>query len=325
MIRIVSLKADIRPLITNLNQVVMKKLTYLFSFTFVLLFISLSFAQDALYKIEFISNWSSTTHPTAYPTGSDHWSPLIGTTHKDAATLLQLGMIASDGVEQVAETGGTSLITQEINVLIASGNAYEIINGSGLATGLGTITINDVNVDTDFPFISLITMIAPSPDWVAQINNLKLTDINDNWLSSLSMDVYATDAGTDSGTTYISANSNTNPRENISSLQNVSPFSNEKVGTFLLTLQQVLSVDENLLQNSISVYPNPSDGKVNINNSGNHILKSAEIYTIDGKKVKIFNQLDDQNRLEFESLTGGLYFLKLNSDKGSVVQKLLIK
>lgn len=290
-----------------------------------LLHTAFSYSQDAIYKIEFISNWSSTTHPTNYPTNSAHWSPLIGTTHKDATSIFQLGAIASDGVEQVAETGGTSLITQEINSLIASGNAFEIINGSGLGSGPGTITINDVNIDVDFPFISLITMIAPSPDWVAQINNLKLTNNNGDWLASISSEVYATDVGTDSGVTYTSANENTSPRENISSLQNVLPFSAETVGTFVLTLQQVLSISEDLLQNSISVYPNPNEGQIHITNSGNYILKSAEIYTITGKKVKVFNRLDNQNNLQLDPLTSGLYFIKLNSDNGTIIQRFIIK
>ena len=285
-------------------------------------------AQDALYKIEFISNWSSATHPTEYPTGSAHWSPLIGTTHKDASSFLQLGMLASPGVEQVAETGGTSTITNEINVIIASGNAYEIINGSGLGSGLGTITIDNVGVDADFQYMTLITMIAPSPDWVAQINNVKLTDAGNNWLPSISVDVYATDTGTDNGTTYTSSNSNTDPPENIidiSSLENTDPFSDEIVGTFVFTLEQVLSIDENSFQNSITIYPNPNEGQIQINNSGNHILKSAEIFAINGKTVKFFNQISDQYTLEFDSVMSGLYFLKLNSDKGSIVQKLIIK
>ena len=290
-----------------------------------LIFTTLSRAQGAVYKIEFISNWSSATHPTNYPTGSAHWSPLIGTTHKDAAPLLQLGMTATNGIEQVAETGATSIITQEINTLIATGNAYQVINGSGLGSGTGTITINDVGVDIDFQYITLITMIAPSPDWVTQVNNLKLTDAGNNWLSSISVDVYATDAGTDSGTTYTSSNADTNPRGNISSLENTLPFSDQIAGTFVFTLQQVLSVDDNLLQNSISIYPNPNEGQIQINKSGNQILKSAEIFAINGKKVKIFNQLSSEDRLEFQSLKSGLYFLKLNSDKGSIVQKLIIK
>ncbi len=301
----------------------MKKFYLLLSL--LLLLTTFSHAQDALYKIEFNSNWSSITHPTDYPSSSAHWSPLIGTTHKNAAPFLQLGVPASSGVEHVAETGGTSIITNEINVIIATGNAYEIINGSGLSSGLGTITINDVGVDADFQYITLISMIAPSPDWVAQINNVKLTDATNNWLSSISVNVYATDTGTDSGTTYSSANDNTNPAVNISSLENTPPFSDQIVGTFVFTLQQVLSVDENSFQNSITIYPNPNEGQIQINNSGNHILRSAEIFALNGKKVKVFNQINHLNILEFDSVRSGLYFLKLNSDKGSIVQKLIIK
>jgi len=303
----------------------MKKFPYLFSLTFILLFINLSAAQDALYKIEFVSNWSSATHPTDYPSGSAHWSSLIGTTHKDASPFLQVGILASDGVEQVAETGGTSIISQEINTLIASGNAYQIINGSGLSSGLGTIIINDVPVDAGFPYITLITMIAPSPDWVAQVNNLQLTDAGSNWLSSLSVDVYATDAGTDSGTTYTSPNADTNPAENISSLENTFPFSDQIVGTFVFTLQQILSVEDTALQNSVSIYPNPNDGVINIDNYGNSNLTKAEIYAINGKRVRVFNEINNQSSLEFNSLKSGLYFLKINSDKGSIIQKLIIR
>jgi len=309
------------PTIDLANQFVMEKFYLLLSVF--LLFTTPSRAQDAVYKIEFISNWSSTTHPTEYPSGSAHWSPLIGTTHKDAAAFLQLGALASPGVEQVAETGGTATITNEINVIITSGNAYEIINGPGLSSGLGTITIDNVGVVADFQYMTLITMIAPSPDWVAQINNIKLTDADNNWLPSISVDVFATDAGTDSGTTYTSANANT--AVNISSLEDTLPFSKEIVGTFVITLQQVLSIDENSFQNSITIYPNPNEGLIQINNFGNHILKSAEIFSINGKTVKFFNQISDQNTLDYDSVSSGLYFLKLNSEKGSIVQKLIIK
>jgi len=297
---------------------------YLLFFTF--LFLStIVIAQDAVYKIEFISNWSSTTHPTDYPTGSAHWSSLIGTTHTDAASFLLLGAVASDGVEQVAETGATSIITQEINAVITSGNAYELINGSGLSSGLGTITINDVNVDAGFPYISLITMIAPSPDWVAQINNLKLTDASNNWLSSISVDVHATDAGTDSGTTYTSANTDTNPADNISSLEDMFPFSSQKVGAFVFTLEQVLAVENNTLENTISIYPNPNNGTFFIKNSGTGVLEKIDLYSINGKKLKSFNTLTNQKTVEFNSLKSGLYFLKIYADNSTLIKKLIVE
>jgi len=296
-----------------------------FSFILFFLFSISIYAQDANYKIEFISNWSSATHPTDYPSGTAHWSPLIGATHTNAVQFLELGLVASPGVEQVAETGGTSLITAEINALIFGGLAYEIINGSGLGSGLGTITVNNVGVLSGFPYISLLTMIAPSPDWIAQINNLKLTDASDNWLTSISVDVYATDAGTDSGTTYNSANADTNPPDNISSLQNTFPFSSQIVGTFVLTLEQVLSVSTDELENSISVYPNPTTGKIFINTSENNILEKAIIYASNGKKVKEFTNMTTQNSLDVNTLTKGLYFLKLSSDKSTIIKKIVLQ
>lgn len=301
----------------------MKKQVLLFYF---LLFISyFSIAQDAIYKIEFLSNWSSTTHPTNYPAGSAHWSPLIGTTHKDVASFIGIGMIATDGVEEVAESGATTKITQEINNLISAGTAYQLINGSGLGSGPGTITVNDVNVDANFPNISLLTMIAPSPDWIAMISNQKLTDVSDNWLTSISVDVYATDAGTDNGTTYASANVNTNPRVNISSLQNTPPFSDQIIGTFTFSLQQVLSVSNNMLENNIFLYPNPTKGAILIKNLGTTVLQSAEIYATNGKKLKVYNKLNGQHNLELNQLPSGLYFLRLNSQIGSVTKKIIIQ
>lgn len=292
----------------------------------VVILISSNFAiaQDAIYKIEFISNWSSTTHPTDFPSSNAHWSSLIGASHKDAGPLFETGQLATNGVEQVAETGGTSIITQEINTLISAGLAYEIINGSGLGSGLGTITIDNVTMDADFPYVSLITMIAPSPDWVAMIANSKLTDSNDDWLPSISVDVYATDAGTDSGTTYASPNADTNPRVAISSLQNTAPFSDQIIGTFTFTLQSVLSVSNDELAAAISVYPNPSNGNVTIKTVGNTILESAEVYAVNGKKLQT-HIFDSQQTLALNSLAGGLYFLKLNSKKGSLIKKLIIQ
>ena len=301
----------------------MKKLFTLLIFS---LFIStVNYAQDAVYKIEFISNWSSTTHPTDYPTSSAHWSPLIGTTHKNASAFLQLGLLASDGVEQVAETGGTTIITQEINLLIAAGLAFEVINGSGLSAGLGTITVNDVGVDAEFPYITLITMIAPSPDWVAQINNLKLTDTDNNWITSISMDVYATDAGTDSGATYTSPNADTNPAENISSLQNTLPFSDQIVGTFVFTLQEVLSIEDNMIQNSISIYPNPTSGKLYLNGNGGFDISSVEIFDLNGRNLRSYQELSGRDFLVLQDIKSGVYLLRMHFDHDILTKKIIIK
>ena len=284
-----------------------------------------SFAQDATYTIEFISNWSSTTHPMDYPSGSAHWSPLIGASHKDAALAFDLGVIASNGIESVAETGATGTIMGEINVLIAAGVADKVISGSGLGTGPGTITINNVQVDADFPFISLMTMIAPSPDWIAMIGNQKLTDTNGNWINSISVDVYATDAGTDSGSTYTSLNADITPHIEMQSLQNVAPFSNEIIGTFVFTLEQVLSTPSDRLNAAISLYPNPTKEILTLKNDGNLSIERAELYTVNGKRIQTINNIGRIESISLQNLNRGLYFLRIFSDQGSLTKKLILE
>ncbi|MDY7394678.1 spondin domain-containing protein [Aureibaculum sp. 2210JD6-5] len=281
-------------------------------------------AQKVSYKIEFISNWSSTTHPNQYPSGSAHWSPLVGASHNASISFFNIGQLATDGVEQVAETGATSTIENEIATAISNNTTYKLIKGSGLSTGPGTITIDDVEIDANFPLVSLITMIAPSPDWVAQVNSVKLTDASNNWLQELSLEVYASDAGTDNGTTYGSSNSNTDPAVNMFSLEDTAPFSDQIVGTFKFTFLKVLSTDDDELERAVSVYPNPSNGEISINNIGTHILEKAEIFSVNGQKVKEFKQISKNNNLNITSLQSGLYFIKLKSDRGSTVKKIIV-
>lgn len=282
-------------------------------------------AQKATYKIEFISNWSALTHPNQYPSGSAHWSPLIGASHNASISFFKTGQLATDGVEQVAETGDTSIIESEISDAVSNATSYRQIKGSGLSTGPGTITINDVEIDMDFPLVSLITMIAPSPDWVAKVDSIKLTDDSNNWLLEVSIDVFASDAGTDSGTTYIADNNDTNPAENMFSLQNTAPFSDQIIGTFIFTFQmEVLSVNDNELKRAVSVYPNPSNGKLLINNSSNQILEKAEIFSVSGQKVKEFRQISKNKSLNISSLQSGLYFLRVKSDRASTIRKIIV-
>lgn len=295
---------------------------FLNSFLIFVLFNSFVFAQDAIYSLDFISNWTSGQHPTDYPAAA-HWSTLVGTTHNNSVSFWNFGQLASPGVKDVAELGVRTNIVSEINTSITNGNAYQLLE---FPLGFGTIfPFEAINVDANFPYISLMSMVAPSPDWLAEIHNVKLTDGSGNWLPTLTVNVYATDAGTDSGTTYMSTDLATTPPLPISSLQNVLPFSDKIVATFSFVLDQILSVGDAELQNSISIYPNPSKGEIFINNSGNSILENAEIFDVTGKKLKKYYNLSNEKNIRFNTLESGLYFLKVNSNKGSTVKKLIIK
>src|SRR5438128_6112303 len=63
----------------------------------------------------------------------------------------------------------------------------------------------------DFPLVTLVSMIAPSPDWFVGVDSLSLL-ADDQWVTNKVVTLYAMDAGTDSGITYESPDQVTMPR-----------------------------------------------------------------------------------------------------------------
>ena len=198
----------------------------------------------AEYKLTFKSTWTSTTHPDNYPDGP-HFSPLIGATHNSSVTFWSSGSTASDGIESMAETGGTTKFRSEISQAISASNAGAIISGSGLGRP-PTSTSTTFTVTASFPLVTVTSMLAPSPDWFVGVSGLDLSDGNNNWKSREEVTLYVYDAGSDSGTDYTSANDNTNPKENIRRI-NESPFlvngSVTPVGTFVFELLSSMTID----------------------------------------------------------------------------------
>ena len=187
-----------------------------------------SFAQQTVtYEVTFEATWSNTTHPGAYPSNA-HFSPLIGATHNDSARLWQAGQLASNGIESMAETGSVSALTSEINVLRNAGQAD--LRLLGPAADSPDVVSFTFQADADFPLVSLVTMIAPSPDWFVGVDSLPLME-NGHWVDRV-VSLRAWDSGTDSGANFTSGNQNTNPAQPIA-LQTGGPFhGNDPLGTF---------------------------------------------------------------------------------------------
>jgi uncharacterized repeat protein (TIGR01451 family) len=194
---------------------------------------------QATYRVTFTNLWASSTHPTSFP-GNAHWSPLVGGVHNANVTFWEPGGIASNGIEQMAETGATSTLQAEIN---ASAHALASYTGSRLPPSSGsdpvllneTAEISSIVVNKDFPLVTFVTMIAPSPDWFAGVHGQSLLDNEGHWVANKVVTLYPYDAGTDSGSTYTSPNADITPHLPIVSLQGVSPFSTNPVGTLTFT------------------------------------------------------------------------------------------
>ncbi|ARV05988.1 hypothetical protein BTO04_04405 [Polaribacter sp. SA4-10] len=285
-----------------------------------------SFGQSsATYDITFTSIWNEADH-TSVPSGS-HWSKLVGATHKTTNTFLQIGDLASIGIKNIAETGNNTVFNTEVSTEITNGEADQYVNGSNLATATGNILISDLVVTEEFPLLTLVSMIAPSPDWIIAINSYNLLDTGGNFKTSVILDVFAYDAGTDSGTDYSSSNIVTDPFEVISMIGGF-PINGNKMGTLTITLK-TLSIINELPFDQVKIFPNPvSDGNIHIKNLENSSLNKVEIFNVTGSKTKTFNQIENKNTLDLgiHFLPTGIYILKLTDDKNNnLVRKFVVE
>ena len=223
-----------------------------------------AWAQSAAtYRVTLESTWSAQTHPIDYPGASAHYSPLVGATHATGGALWSDGGTASAGMERMAETGGTSVLRDAIAGLVAAGEARGELLGGALGTSPGEVSMT-FEIDEAHPLVSLVTMIAPSPDWFVGVDGLGLLDAG-GWLPERVVPLRVWDAGTDSGATYTSPNSDTDPQEPIA-LSAAAPFAaGVPVGTFRFERLSVVAADDAPPAFSLGrVAPQPTRGAAHL-------------------------------------------------------------
>jgi hypothetical protein len=301
----------------------MKKTKLFILLLFSSLFITYS-QSVATYDITFTSVWNSSDHGTL--PDDAHWSKLVGSNHNNDVTFLEMGQLATQGIEDIAELGDNNIFMDfEVLQAINSGKAEQYINGNSLASAAGNININSLEVSEDFPLLTLVSMIAPSPDWMIAVNSVNLRDGN-FWKNRVSIDLYPYDAGTDDGLTYNAANANSNPQEVITSLIEVGPFNDQKIGTLTITLQSVLSIEE-FNSDLVKLYPNPLTTNLYISAPDDNLVTETTIYDVLGKEV--LNSENGTNKnlqtINVANLNRGFYIVKLKFVKGeSILKKIVI-
>ena len=209
----------------------MKKVVLIFT----VLLLSLSaVAQEysARYRLTFVAEWRASSHPIDYPSGA-HFSSLVGNTHNNNGGIWNVGGIATPGIEVMAESGGTVTLNQEINALISQGHAENRINGPS-ADGADMVSV-EFDVSLSHPLVSMVTMIAPSPDWFVGIHNVSLLQ-NDVWVDELVFDLLPYDSGTDSGATFVSPNADITPHVPIRRISENPLPDDVPLGAFFLEL-----------------------------------------------------------------------------------------
>jgi hypothetical protein len=164
---------------------------------------------NARYRLTFNATWSAQTHPVEFPS-SAHFSDLIGMTHNTNTMLFTNGEIATDGIKNMAETGSKNPLQAEIQNFITNETAGTLINGGGINSSPGEVSL-EFDVIISHTLVSVVSMLAPSPDWFIAVSNINLIE-NAEWVLSKTITVDIYDAGTDGGATFTSPDEPTVPR-----------------------------------------------------------------------------------------------------------------
>ena len=95
----------------------------------------------------------------------------------------------------------------------------------------------------------------------------------------------------------------------------------ELIGNLSFGNCEVLSVNDNL-QSLVSVYPNPTSDILNIEVPPSVEITNANLYSMLGKNIEVSLT---QNTLDISNLSRGVYFLTLETNQGSLTQKVVKK
>ena len=182
------------------------------------------YKKFTFFQLVFEGIWSNETHPKDYPFAVwlTHFSDVIGASHDTNFSFWGENHIATDGFRSLAEWGSVRPLEQELR---AKGPRLRtLIKAAGLwYPNVNANTSSHFRVDRKHHKISLASMFGPSPDWVVGVSGLDLCTKDCSWTETMDIDLYPWDAGTDNGISYMSANSETQPRERMQRITTMFP------------------------------------------------------------------------------------------------------
>lgn len=185
-------------------------------------------SETAEYRVVFNATWDPPPGDPVNP----HFSGLVGGTHNSNGVYWRIGSLASPGIKNMAETGGKDPLRQEIG---DDPNSDKILSGGNIPNSPGSAEVSSFTADLDFPLVTLVSMIAPSPDWFVGVSGLSLVDQNGEWINEITVELFPYDAGTDDGPDFSSGNDPSNPAVSISRINDDNLFPNLPLGTFTFT------------------------------------------------------------------------------------------
>lgn len=154
----------------------------------------------AHYRLSVVNTWSEATHPGAVPFDA-HFSWFGGATHNATWHLWAFGEFTSPGMTQMAEIGPTDILLGEVQVAINAGQAWSPLSWQHWFCPPTTMMpecgpkIVEFDISLEFPLVTLVSMVGPSPDLFVGVSGLPLL-IDGQWVEQQVIDIRPFDGGT---------------------------------------------------------------------------------------------------------------------------------
>ena len=190
---------------------------------------------SATYRVSFAATWDEKTHPHPQFPAQPRFSSLIGGVHSAQVQYWKVGRLASPGIKLMAEEGKIDTLAHEVNVDITNGRALAVLSRPTGIASPGNDSIDALEVSKDFPFVTLVTMLSPTPDWFTGVSGLSLLDGEGNWIDSEVVMLYPYDAGTQQDRAFALHQPPELPLRPVSSLSSSEWFTDKPVGSFAFT------------------------------------------------------------------------------------------
>lgn len=88
-------------------------------------------------------------------------------------------------------------------------------------------------------------------------------------------------------------------------------------------VEETSGVSVHSLNDLISVYPNPTNGILNISSKGNIIIEEVKIYNLQGREL--FGSVQHLETISIENLSAGIYLMNIKTNQGSISKRVIKK
>ena len=133
--------------------------------------------ESAAYGVTFRAVWDADSHGNRppFPSGA-HFSRVAGAAHAEEVSFWSAGGIATPGIESMAETGSVSTLCREIEAEADRGGSGPcLMSAEASFQSPGSVSFS-FEADAERPSLTLVSMIAPSPDWFVGVNGIRLLE-----------------------------------------------------------------------------------------------------------------------------------------------------